>query len=392
MEIEEKNRIAESSSTEEFIASLRDRVLQSMVESGFTILDDRNLLVPNNKEFIRNVHRNAVNYIREKRRKFIDKFDDIAINKYIINGNELDIGIIEPHLIKIDNENENNIFNWVKLHWSIPTSAGYGRRLRYLVYDKGNSAVMGIIGLADPVYALKDRDRYIGWSPDTRKTMLKHVMDAFVLGSVPPYSMILGGKLVASLLMSSEISKDFREKYKGKRSLISGEEFDGKLAAITTASALGKSSVYDRIKIPGASEFLHVGWSSGSGEFQFFNGVYDDIFRIAHTNAEHLKNSKWGSGVRNRRTVIRTGLKMLGLPGDLLYHNIRRELFLVPLGKKTMQFLRGESKQVIYYNLNTNEISKYALKRWVIPRSQRRNDYLYFKKESYSLLQTDNLL
>jgi hypothetical protein len=83
------------------------------------------------------------------------------------------------------------------------------------------------------------------------------------------------------MLLAPQIIKDFRDKYRGKRTIISNEIFDGKLAAITTTSALGKSSVYDRIKIPGTSGFEHVGWSRGSGEFQFFNGVYDELFEIA---------------------------------------------------------------------------------------------------------------
>lgn len=135
-----------------------------------------------------------------------------------------------------------------------------------------------------------------------------------------------------------------------------------------------------------------MGWSKGSGEFQFFNGVYDDLFRLAHIKAQELKNSKWGNGVRNRRTVIRTGLKMLGLPPELLYHNIKRELFLVLLGKRSLEYLREESKQINYFNLDTDEISEYAIKRWVKPRALNRKEYLDFKKETYSLIENLNAL
>ncbi|MCL4420459.1 MAG: DUF4338 domain-containing protein [Candidatus Thermoplasmatota archaeon] len=364
---------------------LRYRVLESLVNSGFSLENERTLMVPQNKEFIRMVHANAVGFLRERKRKFIKQYDETLLEKCIIDGKDLDVHNIQPVLRKIDTKFDNAVFNWVKLHWSIPTSAGYGRRLRYIVYDRGNSAVIGIIGLADPVFALGDRDRYIGWNADVRKRNLKHLMDAFVLGAVPPYSMVLGGKLVASMLLAPQIVKDFRDKYRGKRTIISNEIFDGKLAAITTTSALGKSSVYDRIKIPGTSGFEHVGWSRGSGEFQFFNGVYDELFEIAHEKANRLKNKKWGSGVRNRRTVIRTGLELLGLPTNLLYHNIRRELFLVPLGRNSKEFLAGKTRHIEYYHKSVNELSTYALKRWVTPRAERIPTYLEFYKESYSL-------
>lgn len=369
----------------DFQNSVRNKILKSLEESGFSLVDGKTLFVPNQKDFIRKVHQSSVNFIRSKHAEFIKKVDYDFIDKYMIDGKELDIKNIKPKLVPVLNKNLNSLFNWIKFHWSIPISAGYGRRLRYIVMDREHSAVIGIIGLADPVYGLKDRDHFIGWTPKTRQSMLKHVMDAFVLGAVPPYSQVLGGKLVASLLMSTRIRSDFRSKYMGKKTLISDEIFDGKLAAITTASALGKSSLYDRIKIPGSSEFLHVGWSRGSGEFQFFNGVYDDIFKIAHKQAEHLKNSKWGSGIRNRRTVIRTGLEILGLPEELLYHNIKRELFLIPLGMKSLSFLRGKTKRIVYYNLSVEEISDYMSKRWIFPRAERRQDYLAFKKSSFSL-------
>ena len=364
---------------------LRYRVLESLVSSGFSLENDRTLMVPQDKELIRRVHANAVGFLREKKRKFIEQYDETLLEKCIIDGKDLDIHNIQPVLRKIDTKFDNAVFNWVKLHWSIPTSAGYGRRLRYIVYDKGNSSVVGIIGLADPVFALGDRDKFIGWSGEMRKKNLKHVMDAFVLGAVPPYSMLLGGKLVASMLFAPQIVIDFRNKYRGKKTVISGEVFDGKLAAITTASALGRSSVYDRIKIPGTSGFLHVGWSKGSGEFQFFNGVYDELFKLAHVGANRLKNQKWGTGVRNRRAVIRTGLEMLGLPSNLLYHNIHRELFLVPLGHKSLEFLNGKSDQIGYHSVRIEELSNYAIQRWVLPRSQRITGYLEFNKNSYSL-------
>jgi hypothetical protein len=385
MELSDHSEVSDASESSRRLTVLKESIFQSLRQSGFSIIDNKKLVVPQNKDFIRNTHRNAVSYLREKKRDFISSWDDKILQRNIIDGRDLDLKNIIPKLIMLKNKEDNSTFNWIKMHWSIPISAGYGRRLRYLVYDEGNSAVIGIIGLADPVFGLRDRDNFIGWNSEIRKKRLKHMLDAFVLGSVPPYSMVLGGKLVASMLMSSKIPIDFMKKYKGKKAKISNEVFNGKLAAITTASALGKSSVYDRIKIPGSSQFLHVGWSSGSGEFQFFNNVYDEIFKLAHVNAEHLKNSKWGSGVRNRRTVILTGLKMLGLPDSLLYHNIKRELFLVPLGKTAIDYLSDKSKHIAYYNSTVDDISSYALERWVLPRANRKNDYMEFKKESYSL-------
>ena len=378
-------KIKENFDTEQ-IMQLRNEVFNSLINSGFSITEDGHLILPENKDYFRKAQCNSVNYIIKKNREFILKHDLEYIDRYVIDGKSLDPKNIEPKLIAVNNNFEGNIFKWIKMHWSIPISAGYGRRLRYIVMDRTNGAIMGIIGLSDPVFAMKDRDYYIGWSTDIRKKNLKHIMDAFVLGSIPPYSLVLGGKLVASLISSPGIRKDFYSKYKGKKSLISGEIFNGKLAAITTASALGKSSIYDRIKIPDGSEFIHVGWTRGSGEFQFANNIYNKLYKLASQSVKWTKNPLWGKGTRNRRVVIQEALRMLNLPPDFNYHNIKRELFFIPLGSKSIEYLNGHAKHINYYGKTQAEISEYMLKRWVIPRSERRKEYLEFKAEDYSLL------
>ncbi len=147
---------------------------------------------------------------------------------------------------------------------------------------------------------------------------------------------------------SPRIRRDFARKYKGKRSPISGRIFDGKLAFITTASAFGKSSVYDRIKISRGPEMIHAGWSSGSGEFHLFSDFYNELTSLVREYIKGQKNPLWGSGVRNRRVVICAALDKLNLPRELIYHNIKRELFAMPLGHRSFEFLRGESKSIGY--------------------------------------------
>ena len=41
------------------------------------------------------------------------------------------------------------LWRWLSLHWSIPVSSGYGRRLRFLVVDEGHQGkVIGLISQA----------------------------------------------------------------------------------------------------------------------------------------------------------------------------------------------------------------------------------------------------
>ena len=99
------------------------------------------------------------------------------------------------------------------------TKNGYGdmavsythlRRLRFLVYDNSTGKLMGLFGLGDPVFSLSARDQWIGWTKEDRRKRLVHVMDAFVLGAVPPYNQLLVGKLIAMLVASNEVREAYR--------------------------------------------------------------------------------------------------------------------------------------------------------------------------------------
>jgi hypothetical protein len=352
---------------------------------GFKLVDNTLEFDALSKESIRKLNRHAVQFLVEKNKELIEKYEGKFIKTYIIDGKSLNPNRIEPRIVKVENEYFATLFRWVKLHWSIPISAGYGRRLRYIVFDRTSGSVIGIIGLADPVYLLTDRDNLIGWSRKQQSKRLKHLMDAFVLGAVPPYSMILGGKLVASLVASKEIYDDFKSQYGGKKSVIRGERFDGTLAAVTTTSAFGRSSMYDRIRIPSGPEFIHVGWTRGYGEFHFMNGMYHRLSGMVKSSGYTGKNKKWGTGVRSRRAVVQKALVMLGLPKKLQFHGIQREIFMTPLGHNWQAFLQGKTKRFRPYGMYVTEISDYMIKRWVVPRSERDKSFLTFKPEAYSV-------
>ena len=374
--------------------SLKISIMQHIADQGFTI-DGKNNLTYNcsNKNQVRKLHSEAVNYLIEKNSRLLNRVEDDFVRRYIANGEEVDIERIEPRLMEVTSEDDAEIFRWVKLHWSIPTSAGYGRRLRYIVWDRSNHKMIGIIGLADPIFAMKDRDNAIGWNKRQRSVRLRSVMDAFVLGSVPPYSLILGGKLVAGLVASTEIQDSFSRKYNGSISLINRREFDGQLAAITTTSALGKSSMYDRLKMYNGTanddgpRFNHAGWTSGSGEFPFLNGTYQELLRLVeNSSADHLgKNIAWGKGVRNRRTVVKYGLRKLGLSDNLLYHGVKREIFITNLGTNWKEFLCGTQDSLIKYDYSSRDISDFIMSRWIRPRAERNQEYLRFEKDEYRI-------
>lgn len=338
------------------------------------------------KAQVRAFNEEAVRIRRDKARAGLFRYQDRLIAQFA-DGDEVDPRRVEPRLIEVESRSDDELlFRFARLQWSIPVSSGYGRRLRFLVVDENNGKLIGIVGLGDPVFAIRSRDEWVEWNMQARRKRLRHVMDAFVLGAVPPYNRLLGGKLVALLATSNEVREAFARKYGGRTSLISHDGFSGDLALITTASALGRSSIYNRLRFEAEEAFISAGFTSGSGEFQFLNGLYEGIQAYAASHCTPTaKHEAWGTGWRNRREIIRTVLGDIGLSPDLVYHGLRRELFVAPLADNAREFLRGETSTLAGLDRSSKEIARWHRDRWLLPRAERVNDYTKFEKASLRL-------
>ncbi len=257
---------------------LRRRVEDSLLHQGFEIGPDGRITnSKSDKATLRALHQEAIRAQIERSREGLFRHEDRLL-RYIADGSEVNPGDVRPVIREVQAKTEEELlFRYARLHWSIPVSAGYGRRLRFTVFDEANGKLIGVFGLGDPVFALGPRDRWVGWDRESRKERLRNVMDAFVLGAVPPYSHLLGGKLVALLITSQEVMQAFSRKYAGGETLIRGRRSDGRLALITTASALGRSSIYNRLRFRDQEVFLSTGYTTGSGEFHLSSGVYKDL-------------------------------------------------------------------------------------------------------------------
>jgi hypothetical protein len=286
----------------------------------------------------------------------------------------------------LPDSDEELLFRYASLHWSIPVSSGYGRRLRFLVIDDHNGKLIGLVGLGDPVYSLGARDEWVGWTFSDRRKRLRNVMDAFVLGAVPPYSFLLCGKLVAMLAASDTVRDAFKRKYGGARSVIRRKAHDGRLAMITTTSALGRSSVYNRLRLGARLLYQSVGFTKGSGEFHFSNGLYGAISGFAEKYCDATaKQERWGTGFRNRREVIKKCLPALGLSSDWVYHGIEREVFVIPLARNTREFLRGQHSRLMWYHQSETRIFEYFRDRWMLPRFSRDERFRSWSKDDWAI-------
>jgi len=364
---------------------MRTAIIQSLRDQGYIVRNELIHLPQNpSKADYRALNELAVKKKFEISSPGIKRYERNLI-QYIANGNEVVPEIISPELVLVKPKSENELlFRYACLHWSIPVSSGYGRRLRFLVFDKSNDKLIGLFGLGDPVYAMRERDNWIEWDKDSKSDRLYHVMDAYVLGAVPPYSFLLCGKLTALLVCSNEVRDAFRNKYKGNISLIRKETRPPYLALITTTSALGRSSIYNRLRVNGHEYWTSVGYTQGSGDFHFSNGLYDKIRAYVTEHCEPTaKHASWGYGYRNKREVIKKCLQEIGLSTNLIYHGIRREIFVAQLGRTTLPFLRRESFYPRFFNWPSKDLSQLFIERWLVGRAKRMPQYQNFKREEY---------
>jgi hypothetical protein len=312
----------------------------------------------------------------------------------IANGSDVDPRRISPELVHVESGSETgDLFRLACLLWSVPVSRGYGRRMRYLIRDRQNGMLIGLFALNDPVFNLRARDEWIGWDVNDRRARLVNVMDAYVVGAVPPYSYLLGGKLVASLMGSEEVCRDFRAKYRKSKGIISRRNKDPHLVLITVTSALGRSSIYNRLRLkPDTDEgggraivqMVKLGETKGYGHFQLseelFSRIRDLLDRQGHSYAN---GHQYGQGPNWRMRVIRAGLEFLRLDKDLLRHGLRREVYGMPLIDEFREYLMGHRPDVPFDRPSLQQISDAALERWIIPRSHRNGAYVQFRREQF---------
>lgn len=364
---------------------LRSMVTTELLQSGWTIVDNT-FIAPKyeNKQEIRNSHK----YQRIERSSRLSKLivnhrDELM--SHFANGHEINPQKFSPEIIEIDSSSpDNNLFRFATLLWSIPVSQGYGRRMRYIVRDRYNGKLVGIFGLMDPVFNLKVRDQLIGWDHFQREDRLYNMLDAYVLGSVPPYNKLLGGKMIALAAISDEVRNDFRKKYSGKKTIIRGQEKEASLVLITTTSALGKSSIYNRIKLPDESEraYQSIGFSGGWGHFHISEPTFKALRDwLREQGPSYADRHKYKMGPNWRFRTIRQALALLGFEGDSLKHGIKREVYLAPLAKNYSEYLRGEEDVPEYYSRGLSDISEFFKDRWMIPRSQRMFDWCNWTRE-----------
>jgi len=366
-------------------ADLREKVLSKLAELGFTLKEKGELYFSTtDKAQLRALHLPSVRWELNRYRIWIEKHLPRYLS-FFANGDEIRPERIRPCLVQVEEPWTRDLFRLGRFLWSLPYSNGYGRRLRFLIIDKTHEKLMGLLALQSPPLSFPARDRLFNY-PSQRKTeKVNQTMDIYTLGAIPPYNTLLGGKLVALTAASNEIRQIYQHRYAHRLTHLEKRILPAHLVALTTTSAFGRSSLYNRLTYKGLRIAESIGYTEGYGIFHLtelyplFRQFLEERGISTHGGFEKGPRFRWQTAVR--------ALERIGLSAKLLKHSIKREVFLFPLINNLKAYMEGDTEEPEYRDLPLEELIIYWKERWLLPRAERCQEWKKWKNEElYQLL------
>jgi len=359
---------------------LKSLVLTHLKELGFVVTEDGTLYLPevDDKNWLRQIHQPA------RQLELSTQQDWLRINlphylQFFADGDEVEPELIEPILVEAKTQQQQNLFRIARLLWSLPFSKGYGRRLRFLIVDWTNGKLIGLLGLQSPPLSFPARDRLFKYPPGQKTVLVNQTMDIYTLGAVPPYNQLLGGKLVALAAASNEVRQAYFRKYGNCTTLMEKRVLPSHLVALTTTSAFGRSSLYNRLKYKDTLVAESLGYTEGYGTFHLLE-LYP-VFR-QFLESQGIKSlSGFGTGPRPKWQNIIRVLNQIGLSTDLIRHGVKREVFLFRLVDNLEDYMEGRTTKPVYRDWSFAELAAWWRERWLLPRAQRVSEWKSWSKE-----------
>jgi len=361
---------------DEYVETLKQEIIQEVEKF-------QNIEI-NNKESMRQLHELARSDEIRKHAKFLETEGYRIIHRFFTDGREVEPEKIDPVLIPVENDAQNSIFKTARFTWSLPYSEGYGRRLKFLIFDRYNGKLIGILGLQSPVIGLKARDEYLGVNRENKMEIINKTMDIYTLGAVPPYNFLLGGKLVVLSAVSNEVRETYRKRYEGKTTEIEKNTIDGHLIMLTTTSAYGKSSIYNRVKYGGRLICQPVGYTKGQGAL-VLTSRFCELAREYLQSKGIVVRSGYDNGPNYKfrlAKVLAKQLKLEGIDTELVTHGVEREVYVFPLIKNLHEYVRApDTTEPEYFDYPFSDLADYWKERYCLPRSKRNMEWQTWCKE-----------
>jgi len=235
-----------------------------------------------------------------------------------------------------------------------------------------------------------------------------NMLEITTCGAIAPYNYLLGGKLVALLMLSTQILRDYQTRYGSRPSLIASQLANKEvirpceLVSLGTTSLYGiGSSQYNRLSLPASIlhpdqpeiRYREIGKTSGFGTVQFSLETSRALGEMEENERGFQDiNHIFGEGFSPKLRKIRAGLSNLGFDSNvILLHNQPRLLYSIELCAEAKPFLRGECHELPDYITaptsvedTTERIAEYWRERWLQKRLE--NTRVLQKVKDYEFL------
>jgi hypothetical protein len=212
------------------------------------------------------------------------------------------------------------------------------------------------------------------------------VMDITVCGAVAPYNHVLGGKLVALLMASSQVRREYQRRYRRTPSIIASSMAGRSIVRRPRLVLLGTTSLYsvapsqyNRLRMPlGIKDewlaYAPLGHTVGYGSYHFSQVTIAAMEPLlSRLQSGRPVNSIFGEGVNPKLRKVRAALDAIGLPSNLLLqHGNPRVVYGVSLARNFRDVLLGLARRPDYFLPNgaeaTDKIVRYWRDRWLSGR------------------------
>lgn len=326
------------------------------------------------KEGLMNLDKDSINQHENTDRKF--KHDDQHYRDLVFNGKISDVEKIKIKLELTHSRDHKtwDIWNYFRFKISsMKITKSVGIQLYFLIKDDTSGKYLGIMSLGSDFGNLVPRDEYIGWDSDTRLKNLKYVLNIRTCIPLQPFGFnYAGGKLIAMLAYSREISEMFIERMKTRKQ----DPLEYPLLGIITTSLYGKGVQYKDL-----DEMKYIGLTKGLSTLHVPDKIYDKCKELCK-----LKNIKMRDNMhaRGKSSVIQTLLPSLGLSRDVLNQNHQRGVYYGHLYSNSQQLLvdKDLTDKIALESVDTKQLKTaqeiFAL--WLEKHGRKRNAGLVSKK------------
>ena len=223
-----------------------------------------------------------------------------------------------------------------------------------------------------------------------------NLLEITTCGAIAPYNRILGGKLVALLMLSPQVSADYRRRY-ASPSIISSQMKNRRVTRDSTLVYLGTTSLYvhgssqySRLQLPAGTiapdqesiRYNAIGRTSGFGTLQFSPETSRAIDAyLAYERDFKEVNSVFGEGTSPKLRKVKMGLRRLGFdPDKLIQHRHHRLIYAAPLFPKARDWLQERTAELPGYVAApegckdaTERIASYWRQRWLASRLRHQS-------------------